>query len=236
MNLAKQVVNKMINGDAFSQWLGIEIVELSEGCCKLKMTVRDEMTNGFTTGFTSFVAMGVSGTLLTSTEGTSWNSRNSQTSQTLRQITYGNSTFVAVGNSGSIRFSSDNGISWISSSFPTGLNLYSITYGNSTFVAEGESGIILTSSDNGTSWTSRTSGTSNRLYGVTSDQFAFCYSDPNNPHYYIAKTVDEPGWSEGDSCYTPSGAVTLYGGESCIGGSGLANCISACETAKINCN
>ena len=37
----------MINGDAFSQWLGIEIVELSEGLCKLKMTVRDEMTNGF---------------------------------------------------------------------------------------------------------------------------------------------------------------------------------------------
>ena len=37
----------MINGDAFSQWLGIEILELSEGVCKLKMTVRDEMTNGF---------------------------------------------------------------------------------------------------------------------------------------------------------------------------------------------
>ena len=37
----------MINGDAFSQWLGIEILELSEGVCKLKMTVRDEMTHGF---------------------------------------------------------------------------------------------------------------------------------------------------------------------------------------------
>ena len=47
MNLARKVVDKMINGDAFSQWLGIEIVELSEGCCKLKMIVRDEMTNGF---------------------------------------------------------------------------------------------------------------------------------------------------------------------------------------------
>lgn len=45
--LAKKIVNKMINGDAFSQWLGIEILELSEGVCKLKMTVRDEMTNGF---------------------------------------------------------------------------------------------------------------------------------------------------------------------------------------------
>ena len=37
----------MISEDAFSQWLGIEILELSEGLCKLKITVRDEMTNGF---------------------------------------------------------------------------------------------------------------------------------------------------------------------------------------------
>ena len=47
MELAKRVVNKMINGDAFSQWLGIEILEVAEGSCKLKMIVRKEMTNGF---------------------------------------------------------------------------------------------------------------------------------------------------------------------------------------------
>ena len=47
MNLAKKVVGKMITGDAFSQWLGIEVLEITEGFCKLKMTVRDEMTNGF---------------------------------------------------------------------------------------------------------------------------------------------------------------------------------------------
>jgi acyl-CoA thioesterase len=46
-NLAKKVVDKMISGDAFSQWLGIEVLEVAKGFCKLKMTVRDEMTNGF---------------------------------------------------------------------------------------------------------------------------------------------------------------------------------------------
>ena len=46
-NLAKKVVDKMISGDAFSQWLGIEVLEITEGFCKLKMTIRDEMTNGF---------------------------------------------------------------------------------------------------------------------------------------------------------------------------------------------
>jgi len=47
MDLAKKVVDKMIGGDAFSQWLGIEVLEVAVGFCKLKMTVRDEMTNGF---------------------------------------------------------------------------------------------------------------------------------------------------------------------------------------------
>ena len=47
MDLAKRVVDKMISGDAFSQWLGIEVLEITKGFCKLKMTVSDEMTNGF---------------------------------------------------------------------------------------------------------------------------------------------------------------------------------------------
>ncbi|MCD6017516.1 MAG: hypothetical protein K0S53_637 [Bacteroidetes bacterium] len=33
--------------DYFSQWLGIEVLEIREGACKLKMTVRAEMLNGF---------------------------------------------------------------------------------------------------------------------------------------------------------------------------------------------
>ena len=33
--------------DAFSQWLGIEILETGIGFCKLKMKVRKEMLNGF---------------------------------------------------------------------------------------------------------------------------------------------------------------------------------------------
>jgi acyl-CoA thioesterase len=47
MDLAKKVVDKMINGDAFSQWLGIEILEITTSFCRLKLKVREEMTNGF---------------------------------------------------------------------------------------------------------------------------------------------------------------------------------------------
>ena len=47
MDLAKKVVDKMINGDPFSQWLGIEVLEIATGFCKLQLKVREEMTNGF---------------------------------------------------------------------------------------------------------------------------------------------------------------------------------------------
>lgn len=41
------IVNRMMENDAFSQWLGIRILEVSEGFCRLSMTVRKEMLNGF---------------------------------------------------------------------------------------------------------------------------------------------------------------------------------------------
>lgn len=41
------IVNKMFNNDAFSQWLGIDIISIDKGYCKLSMQVRDDMTNGF---------------------------------------------------------------------------------------------------------------------------------------------------------------------------------------------
>jgi acyl-CoA thioesterase len=47
MGLAKKVVDKMMSGDAFSQWLGVEVLEITTGFCKIQMKVRDEMTNGF---------------------------------------------------------------------------------------------------------------------------------------------------------------------------------------------
>ena len=44
---ARQVVDKMMKDDLFSQWLGIEVLEVKEGYSKIKMTVRKEMINGF---------------------------------------------------------------------------------------------------------------------------------------------------------------------------------------------
>ena len=42
----QQVVTQMLKDDLFSQWLGIEVIEITEGYSKIKMTVRTEMMNG----------------------------------------------------------------------------------------------------------------------------------------------------------------------------------------------
>ena len=43
----KQVVDRMMQHDAFSQWLGIEALDIQEGYSKIRMTLREEMLNGF---------------------------------------------------------------------------------------------------------------------------------------------------------------------------------------------
>ncbi|MFM2206176.1 MAG: hypothetical protein RL213_151 [Bacteroidota bacterium] len=45
--LAERVVDRMYDQDWFSQWLGIERLEVKPGRCVLRMTVRKEMLNGF---------------------------------------------------------------------------------------------------------------------------------------------------------------------------------------------
>ena len=45
--LAMEVVSHMMEHDLFSQWLGIEVLEIKEGFSRIKMTIRKEMINGF---------------------------------------------------------------------------------------------------------------------------------------------------------------------------------------------
>ena len=45
--LAKQVVDKMMETDYFSQWMGVKILDVKEAYSKIQMTLRKEMLNGF---------------------------------------------------------------------------------------------------------------------------------------------------------------------------------------------
>ena len=46
-SLAERVVARMYDHDPFSIWLGIERLLVARGRCELRMTVREEMLNGF---------------------------------------------------------------------------------------------------------------------------------------------------------------------------------------------
>jgi acyl-CoA thioesterase len=44
---AEQIVEGMLARDEFTRWLGVDVVEIRPAYCVCRMTVRDEMVNGF---------------------------------------------------------------------------------------------------------------------------------------------------------------------------------------------
>lgn len=43
----EMIVNQLMANDAFSKWLGIEIIEVKKGVCTLQCTITDDMLNGY---------------------------------------------------------------------------------------------------------------------------------------------------------------------------------------------
>lgn len=127
---------------------------------------------GITYGNGIFVAVGSSGTVITSPDATAWTQREADIIKTtLYDVHHGNDLFVAVGgderekdNSGVITTSPD-GINWTARASQTFGTLRAVTYGNGLYVAVGNNGTVVTSSD-GVSWMQRTAVTSQSLNGV----------------------------------------------------------------------
>ena len=77
--------------------------------------------NDVTYGNSTYVAVGQSGKILTSSDGTSWTSRTSGTTSSLKGITYGNGNFLTMtgsmdnGSTATV-LTSSNGTSWTLSS------------------------------------------------------------------------------------------------------------------------
>ena len=57
---------------------------------------------GATHGDNTFIAVGNTGNIITSLDGTSWKKKKVGTKKHLRGVTYGDGKFVMVGNSGTI--------------------------------------------------------------------------------------------------------------------------------------
>ena len=104
----------------------------------------------------------------------------------LNGITFGNNTFVAVGERGTVRYSSDNGSSWDNGTSGTTREFYEIAYGDNTFVAVGQSGRHSYSSNNGTSWDNGTWSDTDHVTGVEFGNNTFIGSSSTN----LTKSTD----------------------------------------------
>lgn len=106
----------------------------------VKTTIRDVIyENGL------YVAVGYSGTILTSTDGITWTQQASNTTQNLYGVAYGNGLYVAVGNVGTILTSPD-AITWTEHLLSRYLGGRCVIYANGLFVLACTDGIY-TSTD-----------------------------------------------------------------------------------------
>ena len=76
----------------------------------------------------SFVSVGNSGTILTSSDGISWTKRTSGKGEYLKGVTYGNGLFVTVGSLLGIILTSPDGNSWTERTSGTSKYLRGVTY------------------------------------------------------------------------------------------------------------
>lgn len=111
-------------------------------------------------GLSTYVIVGASGTILTTTSPTlatgTFSTPSSGTVNTLRSVTFGNGTFVAVGDSGSITRSTD-AVTWTHQTVGA-TQFDDVIYANGLFVTCNQASppVVYTSPD-GVTWTSRTS-------------------------------------------------------------------------------
>jgi len=113
--------------------------------------------NGFAFGASTYVAVGNSGVVFSSSDTGTWTSRAAGSS-TFNDVTFGNSLFVAVGNSGAC-YTSPDGTTWTSRAAGS-LAFRRVLFAAGSinlFIAFGTAGSLYTSPD-GTTWTARSAG------------------------------------------------------------------------------
>jgi photosystem II stability/assembly factor-like uncharacterized protein len=117
-----------------------------------------------------YVAVGSTGTILSSTDGLNWVDRTNPalTTANLHGVAVNTSIYVAVGDAGTVVTSTDAAAWSPAVSVPVATALYDVAWSStySLFIAVGAGGVILTSGD-GSTWTSVTSPDSHDLHGVT---------------------------------------------------------------------
>jgi len=94
---------------------------------------------------------------------TSWTS-NAQGTVNFEDVAYGNGTWVAVGDNGTLYYTTDPTAAWTQNNQGT-VTFNGVAYGNGIWVAVGNNGTLYYATDPTGTWTSNTQGTQS-LYGI----------------------------------------------------------------------
>jgi len=133
----------------------------------------------FTNGF--FVAVGISGVVGTSPDGTNWTQQVALATNTLNTVIYAQGKYVALGTKGMVQTSVD-ATNWVIQNSGTTNSLNSVAYAHGKFVAVGGS-VIITSPD-AVNW-STVAGTTGAL-AVAGSSAGFVAVGGNPQVYYSA--------------------------------------------------
>ena len=120
------------------------------------------------------------GNILTSTNGIAWSSQNINGNNVVNGVTYGNGTFIMVGN-GTV-LTSTNAIHWKARTLPSRDKLTAVVYAGSAFVTVGEWGMILQSGYFGPPLMGRTS--------LSADKFQFSVTAEKGQRYRLQTSTN----------------------------------------------
>ena len=130
---------------------------------------KNSKLNALAYGASTYVAVGVNGSIVKSVDTQTWTPIYGGTSNTLNSICFGNGLFVAVGAGGTIIYSVDGSV-WNKSATTIFLNLTSVCYYNygaaSLYIATSDTGAIVKSVD-AVTWSVVSTGVSTSLNSIS---------------------------------------------------------------------
>ena len=143
----------------------------------------DQMDIDYAKG--TYVRVGSTGSIYTSTNLDNWTRRTSGTNLKLVGISYGKGQFVVTGDKGTI-LTSSNGVNWTKQDSTTDSYLIRSRYANGMYIACGYNGVVLQSID-GVMWQNISNKTSGNAYGLA-------YNNIDNimvitQHHYSSGTI-----------------------------------------------
>ena len=168
-----------------------------------------------------FVAVGPTGIILTSPDGTSWTPRPSGADTPLNAVAAGPSRFVAVGGAGTVVGSRD-GVSWAPAASPTSTNLSDVIFTGDRFVAVGgdwTTGAATITSADGETWIEMASPSNHMFHAVAQSggnliAAAYYRSDLQTPAQFHSIAGGDWTMREGPDFYdsqTAAGLLVVVG-------------------------